>query len=304
MRIAVVDLGTNTFNLLICDVTHSSFTVVCQTKRAPKIGLEGINTGILPPQAINRGVLALTDLYAHIQKYSCERIIAIGTSALRNAQNKQDFIDAVYQKFNIEITVISGKQEAEYVFLGNKMAYDWGGKTALILDIGGGSNECIICDSEKILWKESFENGMQRIENYFSVSYPLSSNTQTAIHSFLEETFAELDAQVNRFSVDVLVGSSGPFDTFRDIMLGEQLGNSYPQSYYEFDLQSLNNIHSQLFLSNKEQIAAIPGMDPARIESQPIASCIVRYLISKYNIPQVVQSKFSLKEGVISTFIS
>jgi len=303
MRVAVIDLGTNTFNLIICDITHSAFTVLHNSKVAPKLGKEGINNGIIAPQAIKRGVDGLSKLSTIINSLKCERIIAIGTSALRNAKNSDDFLLKVKKELDIDISIIDGLQEAEYVFLGNRMAYDWGHQKALIIDIGGGSNECIICDSKEIYWKHSFENGMQRMFNSINPSYPFTPSNILEINSFLKESFSELKNIALDFNVEILVGSSGPYDTFRDIILQKENITDYDKPSFEFKSSDLLQIHKQLISSSTDEIAQIKGMDPARIELIPFASSVTQFLINEFKIPRVIQSEYSLKEGVISTLI-
>lgn len=303
MRVAVIDLGTNTFNLLICDISHSSYDIIHQSKVAPRIGKEGIQNGIIAPQAIKRGIEGLTELYTIIREHECEQIIAIGTSALRNASNAYEFTSVVKNKLHFDITIIQGDLEAEYVFQGNRLAYNWGGETAMILDIGGGSNEIIICDSQEIFWKHSFENGMQRIWNTITPNYPFLKENIEMISDFLHESFALLKEQAAKFNIDLLVGSSGPYDTFKDIVLIENRITEYTKPYFELSVKDLENIHNTLLSSTKEQIHNIPGMDPARVELIPIASIVTQFLITEFKIPRVIQSEYSLKEGVISTLM-
>jgi exopolyphosphatase/guanosine-5'-triphosphate,3'-diphosphate pyrophosphatase len=303
MRIAVIDLGTNTFNLLICDIAHSSYNILHESKVAPRLGKEGIQNGILAKQAITRGITGLTELNRIIREYGCEQIIAIGTSALRNATNAQDFVTEAKDKLGINITIIQGEQEAEYVFQGNRLAYNWGGETAMILDIGGGSNEIIICDSQEIYWKHSFENGMQRIYNSIDPTFPLSEENIDSINAFLHSSFALLKEQAQKYKIDLLVGSSGPYDTFKDIVHIQNKIQNHTEAYYELKIADLNQIHSKLTSCSKQEIHDIPGMDPARVELIPIASCVTQFLIEEFNIPRVIQSEYSLKEGVISTLM-
>ncbi|MFO7869720.1 MAG: hypothetical protein R6U95_10525 [Bacteroidales bacterium] len=304
MIVAVIDLGTNTFNLLICEVSHSSFTQLFHTKKVPKLGNESFYTGEFPPEAIERGILALHDLQAYIQQYNCDSVFAFGTAAIRCATNRQTFIDAVEREFGYTVSVISGDQEAEYVFLGNKLAYDWGMQTVLILDIGGGSNECILCEGGNLVWKKSFENGMQRIRSAFDCSYPLHTEEKKAIQTFLQESFKDLSQIIQSYTVDVLVGSSGPFDTFRDICLAKQGKEDYQKNYYEFRKDELHKLFAELLELNLNQSIAVPGMDPARAEFMPVAVLVTQHVAQISSVSRVVQSNFSLKEGVISTLIS
>jgi len=300
MTVAIIDLGTNTFNLSICTIHNSSYQILHSCKRAPKMGKGGIQNNIITPDAVERSLQALQELHSIITSYSCEKIIAIGTSALRNATNSQEFCDTVYATFGITITIISGIQEAEYIYWGNRLAYDWGTKTALILDIGGGSNEIIIATNSEIIWKHSFENGMQRILTKINPSYPFSQSHKNNIEAYFHETFHLLHTTVKTYSIDLLIGSSGPFDTFKSI-LSPHISKS--QSYCTLQFDELQQLHTILTSSTLDEIAAIPGMDQSRIDMLPIASSITLYICKQLGITSIIQSEYSLKEGVIYTLL-
>ena len=304
MNVAVIDLGTNTFNLLICEISNSKFCILYSGKTSPKLGKDGIHRGIISPEAIKRGIHAIAELHTIITSYSCEQIHAIGTSALRNAQNAQEFCDLVFLNFGIQIKIIPGLLEAEYIFYGNKLAYNWGDSTALILDIGGGSNECIICKNSTILWKHSFENGMQRILQGISPQYPFTEENITDITAFLSETFSLLITKAKEYSIDILIGSSGPFDTFREILEEQKNEKHSTIPYYTIEKSELHAIHSKLIHSDFTNIGLIPGMDIARTELLPIASSITLFIIETLNIQTILQSEYSLKEGVIYSIIN
>lgn len=296
MNVAIIDLGTNTFNLLICSFSNNSYSILFSGKRAPKMGQGGIESNCITPEAFNRSIQALEELHQIICSFSCQKIIAIGTSALRNAHNATEFCKQVQNKFGFSITIISGLQEAEYIYWGNRLAYDWGQKTALILDIGGGSNEIIIATHTKILWKHSFENGMQRILSNVNPSYPLSETTITNITNYLRTSFNELHTIATKHTIDLLVGSSGPFDTFRTI-LEPHIPKSTP--YCTLKINDIHKLHNTLITSTIPNIASIPGMDIARVEMLPIASIITTHICILLHIPNIIQSEYSLKEGVI-----
>lgn len=303
MNIAIIDLGTNTFNLLICSIINSNYSILYSGKTSPKIGKGGIQNGILTKEAMQRGIKALEELHTIIQKHSCDTIIAKGTSALRNAKNASEFCSEVQSKFFITIDIIDGLQEAEYIFLGNTLAYNWGEKTALILDIGGGSNECIICTNSKILWKHSFENGMQRIISKFNPTNPMSLESINEIQLYLHETFEELFNQISHVSIDFLIGSSGPFDTFRAMLEYSKKEQRNSNPHYFITPHEMNEIYSQLVSSTKQEIANIPGMDMARVDLISVSACIVYSLINNLHITSIIQSDYSLKEGVMKSLL-
>ena len=148
MRVAIIDIGTNTINLLIVDTrTDGSYNIICSTKETARLGKGGINDGLITPEAIQRGLGAIENHVKSIaQVGGVERILAIGTSAMRSATNADEFVAAVKSRFGFDVKIISGDAEAQMVFDGVKQVVPLGMSRVLILDIGGGSCEFIIAN--------------------------------------------------------------------------------------------------------------------------------------------------------------
>jgi len=303
MNVAVIDLGTNTFNCCVASLYGNNFKTLLEFHEYPRLGENGVAFGYISDEAMERGIQSLRTIKERIEPFDCQKVTLIGTSALRNANNANVFSKRVEELFGYHITIIPGEQEAEYIFLGNNLAFDWGEKTALILDIGGGSNECIICHQNEILWKHSFECGMQRIVSKFGLSHPLPQTTLDNVTEYLNEKFALLTEIVPQYSIDLLIGSAGAFDVFRSIYFAQQnLPN--PQSVaQEIPMNDFKAIVEYLCSHSIDEIESMKGMCIPRAPLLPIAGCIADFVVSKYTIPQLFQSSYSLKEGVIHTMM-
>ena len=124
MRIAVIDLGTNTFNLLIADISAKTFKKVLKTKRPVKLTEAGANNQIIAQKAIKRGINALKNHFNTIEKYNVSKVYAFATSAIREANNGKDFVKLIKLEFNLDVNVISGEQEAMYIYDGVRQAFE------------------------------------------------------------------------------------------------------------------------------------------------------------------------------------
>lgn len=303
MNIAVVDLGTNTFNCSVVSLACNTFTTLLEFHEYPQLGRKGVAFGYISDDAMARGLESLRVIKEKIKPYNCEKVVLIGTSTLRNANNASVFCEEAKKRFDFDISIISGEQEAEYIFLGNNLAYDWKDKTALILDIGGGSNECIICKHDSILWKHSFECGMQRIVSKYPLTHPLPQETQNAIYSYLDENFKLLTETISHYAIDVMIGSAGAFDVFRSIYFAQSDLKNPNTVAEEIPRESFHAIIDYLLSHNLEEIESMKGMSIPRAPLLPIAGIIANFIITRYNIPTLVQSSYSLKEGVIHTLL-
>jgi len=153
MKAAVIDLGTNTFHLIVAELSPAGVEVIYKTNVPVRLGEGRINENVIIPEAFERGIKTLNDFKQEIDRHGVTLVRAIATSAIRSAGNGVDFVAAASSRAGIEIEVISGEDEASYIFNGVKAT---GIITApsLIMDIGGGSTEFIICNPDGQLWKK------------------------------------------------------------------------------------------------------------------------------------------------------
>ncbi|HXC03767.1 MAG TPA: phosphatase, partial [Bacteroidia bacterium] len=200
MRLAIIDLGTNTFNLLIAE-THAdgSYRVIFKTKVASKLGEGGINEGIIRPPAFQRGIDALKGYKIKMEELGVQTIYAFATSAIRSASNGSDFVQAVKEQTGIEIKVISGDREAELIYYGVRKAVHMQESYSLIMDVGGGSTEFIIANKHRIIWKQSFNLGAARLLARFHESDPITIVEIERLRAYLLKELLPLFDAVRQF---------------------------------------------------------------------------------------------------------
>lgn len=301
--IAILDFGTNTFNLLIAERKDRSFNIVFTSKQPVKLGRGGIQINRITPAAFERGYTAIQNHMESIKKYEVEEVRAFATSAIRNASNGEEFVDEVQKRFGFRVRVIPGDREAELIYKGVRQAFPMNQKKVMILDIGGGSNEFIICDDQGISWKQSFELGMARILELFELSDPITHEEVHALVAYFRHELGPLFEAVKKEKPRTLIGASGSFDTFYAMInsqegLLEDSGHSRVLPMNEF-----RNIHQQLIRSNHAERMNMPGMEPVRVDMIVPAAIFVSFVIRECKIRQLVQSDFALKEGVISELV-
>src|SRR5258708_9633413 len=151
-KVAVIDLGTHTFYSLLAEWDGRRYKIIRRKSVAAKIGVGGITRGIIAEEGINRALEALKILKAIIEEESIRRTLAFGTSAFRNAQNGKAVAAQIRQQTGIEVKIISGDQEADYIYKGIREAIPLGEQTSLIIDIGAGSVEFIVGNSHEVFW--------------------------------------------------------------------------------------------------------------------------------------------------------
>ncbi|MBA7516982.1 Exopolyphosphatase [subsurface metagenome] len=307
-RVAVLDLGTNTFNLVIAEQNGiDSFQILHSSKLPVKLGEGGINRGEIIPEAFDRGIDAVNKHYKTIRMLNVEKTFAFGTSALRSAKKGNQFISTIKKNTGIDVEIISGDREAELIYYGVRQTLQMTRKKYLILDIGGGSNELIIANNREIFWKRSYDLGIARLLEKFIPSDPITSTEIESIKKYLSEEIADLIDQTKKYEVKILLGTSGSFETFVAMIQAEG-GDFEPESaLYPRSIRISNrefdDLYERLIHSTIEERRQMKGLEPMRIEMIVLACLFVKFIIEKLEIDTIIQSNFSLKEGVIYQLI-
>lgn len=303
-RYAVIDLGTNTCNLLIANILpDGSFETLYDRKLPVKLGLGGIHKKILLPEAIERGITALKSHAETIREYNVSKVKVVGTSALRGAANRVEFLEKVNQLLDWEIEIIDGELEAELIFKGVRLSLPNGIGKYLILDIGGGSIEFILAEDNNMIWKRSVNIGIARALETMQMSDPVTPSEIMAFEQWFDEHLQDLWRMCERYQPQILVGCSGAFDTFMDIY-EKTLPDLKIRKISEFPLKAYWPIHERLINSDHETRSKMEGMDKMRVEMIVIASIFTNFILQRLPIQKLLHTHNSLKEGVMDRLIS
>jgi len=301
-----MDLGTNTFHLLIAEGDIDNFQEIIHRHEAVKIGEGGINKGIIIPAAFERGVAMMKDFKQQISACNVEMVKAIATSALRSASNGKDFIEKVKAETGIEIEIVDGDREAAYIYNGVKSAGLLSTQNSLIVDIGGGSVEFIISNDKQLTWKQSLEIGAARLMERFHHTDPIQPASIEALNLYLEHTLADLFGAVKQNPMKQIIGSSGAFETFAELIEAERSDSFDLKKIkaYDFDEEELLTVTDKLILSSHTERANNKLIIPVRVDMIVVASLITRYIMQRLEISQVSLCTYSLKEGVLVEMMS
>lgn len=305
MKIAILDLGTNVFNLLIVEFNSGDYKFLTEFKVPARLGAGGgLLKGEITPQAVENAHQAMQSIVDEIKKNGgVEEIYAYATSAVREAKNGIAFVKGIKDKFGIDINVINGIKEAEYIFYGvissirkeikeQIIPYD---SKILSMDIGGGSVEFIISTTTNILWKESFPIGMARMREMFPYKEPITIEVQSEFISYCNNLLTPLWEMIDIYKPSIFIGSSGSFETFKDLMFN--CGYKDLPSI-EFNRDKLNELNNFLVNSTTQERMCLKGMSAIRVDFIVLASIFTQYVINKLSPSRIYQSAYSLKEGV------
>jgi exopolyphosphatase/guanosine-5'-triphosphate,3'-diphosphate pyrophosphatase len=296
MRAAVIDLGTNTFHLIIAEISSAGVEVIYKTNVPVRLGEGRINENVIIPAAFERGIQTLKDFKKEIDKHQVAVVKAIATSAVRSSANGAGFVASAAEQAGITIEVISGEDEAAFIFKGVK-ATGIISTTSLIMDIGGGSTEFIICNPDGCLWKKSYDIGAARLMQAYFHSDPIASEDQSAIRRRLREELPDLQDACAAYRPDVLIGSAGAFETFAAMLLKNVDVKSISSA--SLDMEEYKVLAEKLVSSSHAERAAMPDLIPLRVDMIVIAALITSYVIENIGLRSISLSTYDLKMGVL-----
>jgi exopolyphosphatase / guanosine-5'-triphosphate,3'-diphosphate pyrophosphatase len=295
--IAVIDMGTNTFNLLIVREVKETIKFVYSTKEGVALGMGGVNENRITKDAWGRGLSCIEKFTKVCSEYNCQSIVAFGTSAIRGAVNGIDFVAEIEQRFPVSCKIIDGNEEAQLIYNGVCMTHVFN-EQGVIMDIGGGSTEFILADKNGILKKESFDIGISRIFQQFQFSDPFSPEDCKKIELYLEE---RAHSFFNNLQVDELIGSSGTFETFYEIIHDKP----FPEGYVQLEMlrNEIDEVIERIIKMTKNDRDNNDRIIPIRRIMLPIAAVKIRWVMRKLKTKRLIITPCSLKEGVAFNLI-
>jgi len=299
-KFAVLDLGTNTFHLLLATRNdNGSWKPLLRRRKTVKLGQGGIHLGYIAPQPFERGVKAILEFADSIRKHGIQEVYAFATSAIRSSGNGSDFVKRVRQESGIVIQVISGASEAQLIRDGVMQNLPVLDERVLIMDIGGGSTEFIIADKRRTYWKMSFDIGASRLLEIFSPDDPIRAAQVKQLEKYLLKEIAPLTAALRDYPVTLLVGASGSSESYAR-MIGYHLHGKDPlrgKAHYTFDLQAYHTLHNALLASTRQQRLAMKGLVRMRVDMIVLASITTQLVVKQYKFKRMMLSTYALKEG-------
>lgn len=291
---AVIDIGTNTFNLLVARRSKFGLEVIESHKIAVSLGMGGINEGFLASDAIQRAINAFESFQNVLYGYPGLQPVLIATSAVRDAKNASEFIALVFENFAWDVTVVSGMKEAQLIYNGVGLCYEFTEQT-MIMDIGGGSTEFIEANNTGVCDEVSLNIGVSRLYQGFSVNDPFSEEDVQRIESFLDTHSAGF---FDSRDISVLLGSSGTFETFYELMYRKPFPKG--NQIVELELESFISILEELIYSSLAERNENEFIIPIRKKMAPFAAVKTRWVLRQIKPKRILISPFSLKEGVLA----
>ena len=306
MRLAAIDIGTNSLHMIVVQVQPDlSFEVIDREKQMVRLGAGGLDGRALTPEAMNLALQVLSKFSRLAASHQVDHVIAGATSAVREAENGGDFLHAIVSQTGIRARVISGTEEARLIHLAAAYGLGLSGEATVVVDIGGGSVEITRGTGPTVDLGRSFKVGVIRLTERFVKSDPISSRDERKLVRHIE---SELDAYLKtivRAGFDRVVGTSGTILSLGAVASGEgERAAAGGLRNLRVSAKQLRKVRKQLSSLSLEKRLHVPGLDPRRADLAVAGAILFDTIIRRLGADAFSLCDLSLREGLVLDYIA
>ena len=305
MRLAAIDIGTNSVHMIVARVRPDfSFEIVDREKEMVRLGAGGLDGKKLTPEAITAALQALSKFARLARSHKVDRILAVATSATREAENGGAFLRAIQRKTGIRPRIITGTEEARLIHLAAVYGVDTP-KPAVVIDIGGGSVEITLGSGRDIEFARSFKLGVIRLTERFVDSDPISSRDERKMTKFIGEHVNRYLESIVEKGFDRVIGTSGTILSLGAVATAIDREGAVPKELRNLRVpaKSVRRLRKMAVEMDLEDRLHLPGMDPRRADLAVAGAVLVDTLLRKLNADDITLCDLALREGVVLDYI-
>ncbi|GAB4527279.1 MAG: Ppx/GppA phosphatase family protein [Pleurocapsa sp.] len=304
--IAAIDIGTNSIHMVVVKIEPSlpAFTIIAKEKDTVRLGDRNPKNGHLTVEAIARSMAALTRCKKLADSLNASQIIAVATSATREAPNGENFLQQIESELGIVVNLISGREEARRIYLGVLSGFDFNDQPHIIVDIGGGSTELILADIHEPRFLSSTKIGAVRLSKEFVTTDPISDAELNCLRAYvkgmLERSVDEIWGNLQLNEIPRAVGTSGTIETLATIHALEKQGLvPNPLNGYEMSRKDLEKIVKKLAAMGYQERLNVPGISDKRAEIIVPGAVILLEVMTMLKLDSIMICEQALREGII-----
>jgi exopolyphosphatase/guanosine-5'-triphosphate,3'-diphosphate pyrophosphatase len=304
MRIAAIDIGTNSIHMIVVQVRQDlSFEVVDREKDMVRLGAGGLDGRSLTPTAMTAALHTLAKFKRLADSHKVDEIIAAATSATREADNGGDFIAQVDRETGIRIKVISGTEEARLIHLAAAYGVDVGSSNAVVVDIGGGSVEVTLGTASHLALGRSFKAGVIRLTERFVRTDPLARHDQRRLVKFINKEMGSYLDQVAGRGFDRLIGTSGTILSLGTMAVASPGGAPDDVRNRRVSAKALRRLRKRLLEADIAERLRLPGMDPRRADLSVAGAVLFDTIVRRLGADEFTLCDLALREGLVLDYI-
>ncbi len=302
MRIAAIDIGTNSLHMIVCRVRPDlSFEVIDREKDMVRLGRGGLDRRRLTTESMAAATATLSKFLRLAAARGVDEVIATATAAVREAENGGDFVDAVHRELGLPIRVISGAEEARLIHLAAMNAVDVGRRPAVVIDIGGGSAEITLGTAERLAAARSFKLGVIRLMERFGDTRALSSATERRLVRHIRRELNGYLEKLTQRRFDRVIGTSGTILSLGGLAAGLTAGEELRLA--RVPAKAISRLRKRLTALSLAQRLKVPGLEPRRADLAPVGAVLLDTLLADLGAEDITLCDFALREGLVLDFV-
>jgi exopolyphosphatase/guanosine-5'-triphosphate,3'-diphosphate pyrophosphatase len=304
MKIAAIDIGSNSIHMVTARVSHGDFEILDRAKEMVGLARGTLTNGRLSPEAMEFGLKTLATFKRLAQRQGADPILAVATSAVREAANGGEFVLRAWEQFGLHIDVITGSEEARLIFGAARHAIDFRGHRPLVVDIGGGSIEVVQGEGNRIRWQKSLKLGVVRLTERFFKSDPPKAGEIAAFRSYVKDKLKPVFTRARLARPTLMVGTSGTLLTLTAMAAAMRHG-SVPHKLHNYVLErkALEEITGKILSTRARDRARIPGLERRRADLMPAGALLAGILLQGFRCEELRACEWALREGILLDFI-
>ena len=305
MRIAAIDIGTNSVHMLVVRVREDlSFEVIDREKAMVRLGAGGLDGKALTPEAMASALQALSKFKRLAESRQVDVVLAAATSATREARNGGEFLARIQHETGIRVRVITGAEEARLIHQAAVYGVDLAGGRAVVIDIGGGSVEITLGTTSDVQLARSFKVGVIRLTERFVRTDPLSPRDERRLVKHLLAEVSRHCDQITAAGFDRVIGTSGTILSLGNVAATEALGTP-PRELRNLRVsgKQIRRLRKTLIDLDLEQRLAVPGLDPRRADLTIAGVVLLDTLLRRLGADELTLCDLALREGLVLDYI-
>jgi exopolyphosphatase/guanosine-5'-triphosphate,3'-diphosphate pyrophosphatase len=300
-RIAAIDVGSNSLHMVVAQADpDGSITTLWRMKEMVGLGRISFPLKHLTSEAMDRAISALRRFQQAARARGCEKILAVATSAVREAENGGDFLLRARRELGMHVKVVSAREEARLIYLGVRYGIDLDNRPHFILDIGGGSVEFIVADQNRPMLLESRKLGAARMTAQFVSTDPISSDNLKALQAHYDLELTPICQSILALKPTAALGTSGTLENIAAMCAA--LDKRENAQVIERD--ALARLLARLIESRSKDRAAMTGLDDQRKDQIIAGAVLVNELFRRLNFNEIRLCKSALREGILMDYLS
>ncbi|HVL69909.1 MAG TPA: Ppx/GppA phosphatase family protein [Vicinamibacterales bacterium] len=304
MRIAAIDIGTNSIHMIVVQVRPDlSFEVIDREKEMVRLGAGGLGGRRLTDSARAAALQALSKFQRIAASHKVDEVIAAATSATREAENGGDFIAEVARETGIRIRIIPGTEEARLIHLAAGYGVDVGTSRACVIDIGGGSVEVTLGTASELAAARSFKTGVIRLTERFVKSDPLQKRDERRLVKHIGREMRAYLEELAAAGFDRVIGTSGTILSLGTLVLAEGGARVAEIRNQRIPARGIHRLRKRLVDSDLEARLRMPGMDPRRADLSVAGAILLDTILKRLGASEITLCDLALREGLVLDYI-